>query len=70
MSLALKQTNEGGKKKKKHSLRATAENEADLSEAFHFASGAVAAGKYQPSPIDFPVAAAKLHFEENDLWVD
>lgn len=63
MPLALKQT-------RKQSLRAAAENEADLSGAFHSVSGAVAAGKYQPFPIDFPVAAAKLHFEENDLWVD
>lgn len=23
-----------------------------------------------PSPLIFLVAAAKLHFEENDLWVD
>lgn len=61
MPLALKQ---------KNYLRATSENGADLSGAFHFVSGAVAAGKYQPFSIDFLVAVAKLHFEENDLWVD
>ena len=59
MPLALKQ---------KNYLRAT--TEADLSGAFHFVSGAVAAGKYQPFSIDFLVAVAKLHFEENDLQVD
>lgn len=56
--------------KTKISLRATAENRADLSRAFHFVPDAMAAGKYQPFPIDFLVAGAKLHFEENDLWVD
>lgn len=52
--------------KTKISLRATAENGADLSGAFHFVSDAMTAGKYQPFPIDFLVAAAKLHFEESD----
>ena len=52
--------------KTKISLRATPENGADLSGAFHFVSDVMAAGKHQPFPIDFLVAAAKLHFEEND----